>query len=183
MTMRAHLTDETLMDLCEGTAAPEARAHLEACAECLSRVEEAQQGLVLARQAGEAEPSPLYWPALSRNVRSRIDGTAARGWSWWAPPLLAAASLAAVVAFLPDRAGPPPSPAASYAAHLPAWSALPPAEDDPGLPVLAEVAPLYADAVSSVSCQDVSRCLASLSDEEDGLLAEALRQEWGGDVL
>jgi hypothetical protein len=34
-----------------------------------------------------------------------------------------------------------------------------------------------------VSCQDVSRCLASLSDEEDGLLAEALRQEWGGDVL
>jgi hypothetical protein len=182
MTMRTHLSDETLMDLCEGTAAPEARAHLEACPECLSRVEEAQQGLVLARQAGEAEPSPLYWPALRRNVRSRIDETPARRWSWWGPPLLATASLAAVVAFLPGRAGQPPSPAA-YVAHLPAWSALPPAEDDPGLPMLAEVAPLAVDAVSSVSCQDVSRCLASLSEEEDGLVAEALRQEWGGDVL
>jgi hypothetical protein len=182
MTMRTHLSDETLMDLCEGTAGTEARAHIEACAECLARVDEAQQGLILAREAGEAEPSPLYWPVLRRNVRSRIDERPARVWFKWAPPLIAAAPLAAVVAFVPGRAGQPPSPAA-YVTHLPAWSALPPAEDDPGLPVLAEVAPLAVDAVSSVSCQDVSRCLASLSDEEDGLVAEALRQEWGGDVL
>jgi hypothetical protein len=180
--MRTHLTDDVLMDLCEGAAAPEAFAHVEACGECRARVEEAAEGLVLARQAAVPEPSPLYWPALRRNVGSRISATPARRWSWLAPPLLAAAAALAVIAVVSPRTEAPPAPVVA-AITLPAWSALPPAEDDPGLPVLADFAPQAPDAVAAVSCQDVSRCLATLSEEEGGLLADALSREWGGDTL
>jgi hypothetical protein len=180
--MRTHLTDDVLMDLCEGTAGPEARAHAEACDECRARVAEAAEGLVLAHRAGVPEPSPLYWPALRRNVGQRIDAAGRpRRWSWVAAPILATASVIAVVAFLPSPTAPPPSPVA--AARLPAWSALPPAEEDPGLPVLADVAPLMGDAVVAVSCQDVARCLSALDEEESGQLAEALRREWGVNTL
>jgi hypothetical protein len=180
--MRTHLTDDVLMDLCEGTAGPEARAHLDACGECRARVDEASDGLALARQAEVPEPSPLYWPALRGNVGRGIDAAGARRWSWWAPPVLAAAAVMAMVTFLPSREV-PPSPAAVVATQLPAWSALPPADEDPGLPVLADVAPLAGDAVAAVSCQDVARCLATLDDEESTLLAEALGRELGVDAL
>jgi hypothetical protein len=180
--MGAHLTDDVLMDVCEGTAGPEARAHVEACAECRGRVAEASEGLVFARQVDAPEPSPLYWPALRRNVATAIDASPRRARLWWAPPALAAAAARVVIAVLPLRTQTPVAPQ-SPVAVLPAWSALPPAEDDPGLPVLAGVAPQAADALVGVSCQDVSGCLATLSDEEDAQLADALAQEWGGRAL
>jgi hypothetical protein len=65
------------------------------------------------------------------------------------------------------------------APRLPAWSALPPADEDPGLPVLEQVAPAVADAAASAECGDLAECVVGLSDEESRALADALREKIG----
>jgi hypothetical protein len=86
---------------------------------------------------------------------------------------LAAAAAVIIAVWVP---GTPPGVVPTLAPVLPAWSALPPAESDEGLAVLAAIAPKASEALGSVAdCRDWGNCLAELSDEESRALAEALR--------
>jgi len=175
-----HLSDESLMDMVDRVAEPPARVHVESCVECRVKVEEAREALSLAREADVPEPAPFYWQSLRRQVASGLEKSPRRArHSLWVPPALAAAAVLAVVSFLP-RTTPPEVPAPRT---LPAWSALPPAEEDAGLEVLQGLGPVAGDTVAAVSCHDVAGCVASLSEEESRLLAEALEKEWGGMAL
>ena len=123
------------------------------------------------------EPTPLYWDVLRREVARRVAGER-QGSSprpLWAAAALAAAALVAALAVVPRRAVLPPG--AVSPAALPAWSALPPAEDDPGLPVLEHVAPAVVAAVPAAECLDLAECVAGLSDDESRALADELRHE------
>jgi hypothetical protein len=172
--MRGHVEDEMLLDVLEGTAGEEARQHAAACASCAGRVEDARLGLEWAREAEVPEPSPLYWDAFRRNVGQRLE--AGRRWrpAVWVPAM-AAAGLAVAIAWLPSLGrGPQVTPAPL----LPAWSALPPAEQDEALDVMAAAAPVE-DLGSVAECGSLSGCLSELSEEETVALANALRSELG----
>ena len=175
--MPRHVADRELMDIVDGLGAPEARGHLAACGECQGRVEAARAGLRLAQAADVPEPPPLYWEAFRRQVERRITEEPRARWSWrWTPALAAAAALVALVSFLPSRRSPP---AATPAPLLPAWSALPPAEEDGGLSVLQALASSPEDLAPVADCGGVADCVAGLSDEESRALAAAL-DEWKG---
>jgi len=73
---------------------------------------------------------------------------------------------------------PVPSPPMPIVA-LPAWSALPPADEDPALPILEQVAPTVAAATPTAICSDVSECVVGLTDDESRELADALRAQLG----
>ena len=95
----------------------------------------------------------------------------------WAAAAVAGAVLAAVLTLVP---GPAPRPSDSIAGSaLPAWSPLPPADEDAALPLLEEAAPAVAASTAAVECADVAECVAGLTDEESGELADALRQQLG----
>jgi len=186
--MGGHLAEDTLMGLLEGEADAEARVHAEACAHCQARLEQAGLGLTLAHGADVPEPGPFYWQAFRQQVGSRIRaGERAPFWRRLAvSPWLAAAAVAVVALgiFLPWRPTPRPSAAPSSlsaTAVLPAWSALPPAEEDAGLQVLAAVVP-HAGELNSLECQGLGQCLgeaASLSEEDGARLEDALRRDLG----
>jgi hypothetical protein len=179
--MASHVSEERLLDVMEGTAAGD-RAHVEACPQCRARLAEAQDGLVLATSVQVPEPSPLYWDSLRRQVSRRLDeeGTRQPVWHRFAGPALAAAAvLLAVATFLPVARRQPAPAASAPERPLPAWSALPPADEDEGLDVLRAVAPAVADATPAPGCPGVADCVAALSDEESQVLAEQLRQEIG----
>jgi hypothetical protein len=172
--MPTHLTDETLIDLLEETAGAEARRHAAECRLCEARLQEAQAGRRLATSAEVPEPSPLYWEHFRRQVGRRLEAREPRWWPRlvWGPVLAAAAAvvIAVWVPATPRGVGQTPAPV------LPAWSALPPAESDEGLAVLAAIAPRAGEALGVVAdCRDLGNCLAELSDEESRALAEALR--------
>lgn len=172
--MLTHLTDETLIDLLEDTAGREARRHAAECGLCEARLQEAQAGHRLATSAQVPEPSPLYWEHFRRQVGRRLEAREPRRWPrlLWGPLLAAAAAvvMAVWVPGTPRGVGQTPAPV------LPAWSALPPAESDDGLAVLAAIAPQGGEAWKAVAdCRDLGNCLAELSDEESEALAEALR--------
>ena len=174
--MRRHLPDETLMDVVDEAATPAARAHVAACAECRGRVEEAREGLALARGADIPEPSPLYWQAFRRQVGRRVE-TEDRRASWWrlVPIAAAAAGLVAMVPILhaPTPVGP----------SLPAWSALPPADQDPGLAILQGFATVGGDLVATHEGRGVTEYIATLSDDESRALADVLRDRLKGGEL
>lgn len=176
--MGAHVPDGRLLEVLQGTDGAD-RAHVEVCAACQARLAEAREGLALALGADLPEPSPLYWEALRRQVRQAVAREGHRRGLWGIPlrPALAAAALLAAVVTLLPRSAPPPAPAPEPT--LPAWAALPPAEDDPGLDVLWAVAPAVADATLPAGCPGVNECVVDLSDEESQALAEGLRRELG----
>jgi len=176
--MVSHVPEQRLLDVLEGRGGAD-RAHVDACAQCQARLAEAQAGLALAVGADVPEPSPLYWESLRRQVSRRVDEEGERRPAFWrrislGPALAAAAVLAAIVIFLPV-AGRQPRPERP----LPAWSALPPAEEDEGLDVLRAVAPAVADASVPGVCGGVAECVVDLSDEESQVLADHLRREIG----
>jgi hypothetical protein len=177
--MAAHVPEARLMEAIEGTWA-DGRAHLEACAECQARLADAREGLALAREADVPEPSPLYWQSLRLQVRQAVEREGRRRSSFWGVafrPALAAAAVLAAIAMLVPHSVPRPEPSAERT--LPAWSALPPAEDDPGLDVLRAVAPAVADAALPAGCAGLTECVADLSDEESRALAERLQSALG----
>ncbi|PYQ22038.1 MAG: hypothetical protein DMF79_06820 [Acidobacteria bacterium] len=179
--MSMHLTDDKLMEVMEDAADADARAHVESCAACASRVREARDGHALAREAGVPEPSPLYWEAFRRNLGQRIeDEGAAWGWRWALVPILAtAAALAVLVPAVhrPLATSPSPNPV------LAAWSALPPADQDDGLEVLEGVALADADLPVVDGERNAVESLADLSDEEARDVGDALRSGLSGVVL
>lgn len=172
--MGRHLADEELMDVLDGVGAAKARRHLEECPRCATRVEEARGGLALARQAEIPEPSPLFWERFRRGVDRRITVGDPLSWKrvFFAPALATAAVLVGVVGFLSLRVSRHEMPSL-----LPAWSALPPADEDEGLAVLEALAPAADDLGPAGACTGATECLAELSDDESLALAEALRRE------
>lgn len=179
--MRSHLTDDMLMEALDGLGSAEVRRHLDDCSDCSRRLADARSGLEAAQPAHVPEPPPLYWEVFRRQVGRRIsEELPARGaLSWWIVPAMAAAA-AVLVAFGVFR-----SPAAgpnreAVAVTLPAWSALPPAEEDEGLDVLQAMA-AEGDALdAALPAQSVAGALSSLSDEESEMLADVLRAELSG---
>ena len=172
--MAKHLSDEKLMDLVEGAGEGEAREHLAACPACRARVEEAGHGLALARSADVPEPSALYWEAFRRQVGRRLVLEHRTSWRWRLIPLLAAA--AAMIVVVPSIRGPRLNPT-SRAAVVPAWSALPPADDDPGLSVLAGFAASEGELLPPREGREVTELLGDLTEEESLALADALRAQ------
>jgi hypothetical protein len=71
-----------------------------------------------------------------------------------------------------------PSPAT-----LPAWSALPPAEEDEGLSVLEAVASADADVVTGFERNGAQEIVFDLSDDESQALAARLRADAKGGTL
>jgi hypothetical protein len=169
--MTSHVADESLADLAEGGGSDAERAHVGACGPCSARVEDAGAALALARRADVPEPSPLYWEAMRRNV-ARRTAEEPRGprWAWLVPVPIAA--VLAVFALTAGRTQAPPTPPERM---LAAWSALPPAEDDASLEVLAGVAATDADLANLDEGRGVGVFLAGLSDEEGRALVDSLR--------
>jgi len=172
--MTRHPSDESLLDLAEGDGTAAGRAHVGACAACAARVEAARAGLALARRADIPEPSPLYWEAMRRNVGRRIAQEPRRLWSAWLAPLAATAAVAVAAAALTiGRVPAPPRPAVEP--PLPAWSALPPAEDDASLAVIEGLATAEGGLSAMDEGRGVGAFLAGLSEEDSRALAESLR--------
>ncbi len=94
-----------------------------------------------------------------------------RHWLRFLVPLAAAAGL---LVALPRVKSPAPVPSPS-AAVLPAWSALPAAEDDPGLEALRAIALGDSDLAASYERSSIPELLSDLSDEENQALAERLK--------
>ena len=130
---------------------------------------------MLARDAEVPEPSPFYWEAFRRSVERRIESDStgrSRRWAWLPLVATAAAVLLAVPALRPALA---PAPAAV----LPAWSALPPADQDTGLAVLEGLDIADADLSAVEGERDVVEALADLSDDEAREFQDALRNREG----
>jgi hypothetical protein len=188
-TMTAgHLGEEALIDLMDGVAGAEARAHAASCLHCRARLEQASAGLELTREADVPEPSPLFWDAFRRRVDERIEaGDPEPVWkravfTRVAPWVAAAAAVLAAVAVTLPRAHAPAPAAAPASPGLPAWSALPPAEEDVALDMLAAVVPGNTGLGPLAECDGLGDCLteaAALSEEESVALADALERELG----
>jgi hypothetical protein len=170
--MTRHLSGERLLDAVESTIDASERAHLEECSECRALLDEAREGLRLARDADVPEPSPLYWEAFRRQVGRRISEERSPGRSW----LLPLAAAAAAAAFLvPLTSGVVPKGPVG-APVLPAWSALPPAEDDDGLALLAGSDVAEADLAVVEDVRGVDELLGDLSEEEQDAVGRLLRE-------
>ena len=138
----------------------------------------------MAQQAEIPEPAPLYWEAFRRQVGSRIASEApVRRLAFGALPSFAAMAAVIAVAFgLATRGSQPPA-LPTPAPRLPAWSALPSADQDLGLSVIQAMAPSAEELAGAEGCRVTHDCLGSLSDEESAALADALRVELGGRAL
>jgi hypothetical protein len=181
--MSPHLTDEAFADVLFGHAGQPVREHLRGCPSCAARLAEAEEGLVLARHDEVPEPSPLYWEAFRRNVGRRIEGEPRRvSRLAWLVPIAAAAGIAAVVLVRGPVRPVSPLSSPSAAVALPAWSALPPLEDDEAVPVLegvvASVGPAEWDEGRGVDAY-----VAGLSEDESRALADALARQAGKEDL
>lgn len=183
--MRSHLTDDMLAEALEGLGSPEARRHVDACGECATRLEEARLGLELAGSAEVPEPPPLYWEVFRRQVGNRIseEAPARRALGFWLFPALASAA-AIVIAFGLLRSPDGDSTRPSAVPTLPAWSALPPVEEDEGLEVLQALAAEGGALDAALPPPSVASELSDLSEEESAVLADALQSEMtGADTL
>jgi hypothetical protein len=178
--MSSHLSDETFVDPLDATATDAVRAHLAVCDACRSRYQKAEDGLRLARRADVPEPSPLYWEAFRRQVERRIEAEPVGFWRWrvFGPALAAVAAAVALLSLLP---GPGGAPVKSAPAPLPAWSALPPADEDDGLSLLQAMAASADDLGWAGGCRGVAECLSGLSDDESRALADAVGDEINGE--
>ena len=175
--MWTHVSDAALMDVLEGAAGDRVRAHVAACEQCRARVDDARTALGWTAQATVPEPIPSYWDVFRRRVaHALVDVPATRSRRpLWAAAAVAGAAMIAVLTVGPTHAPVPPH--ATPAAPLPAWSALPPADEDPALPILERIAPTVVAATPAAECADVSECVAGLTDEESRDLADALRDQ------
>jgi hypothetical protein len=176
--MWTHLSDAALMDAVEGAAGERVQRHVAACARCRARVEEARSVLAWTTAAAVPEPIPSYWDVFRRRVAHalvEVPATRSRRPLWAAATVAGAVVIAAVLTVRPAPG--PVRPHANVLPTLPAWSPLPPADEDPSLPILELVAPAVAAATPAAECSDVSECVVGLTDEESGALADALRAQ------
>ncbi|HSD27854.1 MAG TPA: hypothetical protein VLL75_11170 [Vicinamibacteria bacterium] len=178
MTMSGHVSDELLLDVVDATAPAAAREHVAGCEACRARVAGAAEALALAAEVDVPEPPALYWEAFRKQVGRRLERQGRPAWraAYWLLPLAAAAGLfLAVPTMRSPRGVPSPSPAG--VALLPAWSALPPAEEDEGLEVLQAVATAEPDLVTGFERNGLQEMLLDLSDEESRAVVEGLKAD------
>jgi hypothetical protein len=170
-----HLSEARLMDVLDGVAGPADRGHVDTCEGCRAKVESARAGLRLAAGADVPEPSPLYWEAFRRQVDRRLDARepVVRFWRWVSVAAVSAAVLVLVVL------GPRPAERLSTPSALPAWSALPPAEEDVALPILEALA---SETDVAIECS-LATCVEELSEQEKQAAAQLLRSEISGREL
>jgi hypothetical protein len=169
--MSAHLSSQTMTDVIEGGGTPSEWAHVASCAKCRSQLEDARIALELATKAEVPDPPGLYWEALRRNVSRRIAEEPARRsrWGRWTPLAVVSAAAVVLAVFVVGRA---PAPSEAVRA-LPAWSALPPVEEDDGLAVVSGLA--EDELADWDEGQGLGAFVAGLSDEESEALVAALR--------
>ena len=74
-----HLTPDELIDALEGVGD---QAHLAECEHCRRELAGLAAALATANQASVPEPSPLFWPHLSQQVRTAIDRDAPAPGTW-----------------------------------------------------------------------------------------------------
>jgi len=173
--MAGHLSDRTMTDLLGAEGTPEQQAHLASCTACRSRLEDARAALELASKADVPEPPGLYWEALRRNVSRRIADEPERRTRWgWLVPLAAATAAVVLVALAVGERAPTP---AGIAPTLPAWSPLPPPEDDDDLAVVSGFAMEEGELPGWEEGRGLVAFVAELSDEESEELVLALRVE------
>jgi len=180
MTMWRHLSDAAVVDVIEGSGEARVRAHAAGCERCRVRVEDAREAWGWTAHGVVPEPVPSYWDVFRRRVaRALVDAPAAPSRRpLWAAAAAAGAAVIALLSVVPLQGPVASVPAAAPAAPvLPAWSALPPADEDPGLPVLEHMVPLAAAATPAVECSEITECVAGLSDDESRALVDVLRQE------
>ena len=68
-----HLASIQFADAIEGRLSEAARAHLDICPRCASRVESLRDAVREAQAAEDLpEPSPLFWEHFSANVRAAV---------------------------------------------------------------------------------------------------------------
>jgi hypothetical protein len=175
--MWTHVSDETLMDVVEGAGGDRALGHVATCARCRERVDDVRSALGLTARAALPEPAPIFWDVMRRRIAQRLAEVppARTRRPLWAAAAVAGAAMVVLATGVGIR--PTVEPPLHPTAALPAWSALPPADQDPGLPVLENIAPTMAAASPSVECPDLAECVAGLSDDESRALAAALREK------
>jgi hypothetical protein len=176
--MRAHLTEESLIDALDGTAGKASRDHLRECGACAERLRGLEEALGVAREAEVPEPSPLFWAAFRRQLGRRVGRPQASPWrfAFW-PSLLATAAL--LLAALGVLSSGPRETAAPGSASAP-WTALPPLAEDAAIPALEGALASLDDDLPLAQCGDMTACLAGLSDDERRLLAESVARELSG---
>lgn len=175
-----HVSEDVLIDIAEGRVDAEALAHVRGCASCARALADTREMLDVALDADVPEPAPMYWEAFRTQVRRRIEAERRRSpWALGWPALLAAAALLAVAVARPWTPRTPPSSAAATAS-LPAWSALPPAEDDPGLFVIEQLTRDMGDQAQDVACESWAACVVDMSDDEVKVLGEWVKENIGG---
>ncbi len=173
--MKSHLQEEALAGLVLGSAAVEARAHAAECGECAARAAEAGEVLARIREVSVPEPEGPFWSDFQRELRSRIAGDRPHSlWSKWLVPVAATAAAAALAIALqqPKNVSVPERPVFPA---LQAWSPLPAAEEDTGLPVLEGLFTADEGAVDWDEGRGLAPFLAGLTDEDSAALAGALR--------
>jgi hypothetical protein len=172
--MIAHLSEQTMTDVLEGGGSPVEWAHVASCPACRSRLDEARAGRALASKAEVPEPPGLYWEALRRSVSRRIAEEPARRVRWdWVVPLVAAVAAILVIGLSVGVRSPALAPT-----PLPAWSALPPLEEDPGLAVVNGLADgELGEWTEWNEGRGLGAFVAGLSDEESEALVAALSDE------
>ncbi|MEZ5290207.1 MAG: hypothetical protein R2745_03925 [Vicinamibacterales bacterium] len=93
------LRPEELVDLTDGTLAPERRAHADQCAACRARVSAVAEALSLAGEDAVPEPPAHFWATVNAGVAARLDQADRRPWRRWVrwPVLVPAAAAAALL--------------------------------------------------------------------------------------
>lgn len=173
----SHPSADELMDALDGRPESGVRAHLAGCGACRTWLEEAREGLDLAAEAEVPDPPPPYWEAFGRQLARRLEiEPASRRRRAAAPALVAAAVGLMIVGVVLLARWPAP---AQHDATLPEWSAIPEG-DDASLVVLQAMDPTDEELRAAAGCLGAAECLAGLSDEESGALADALRDDIGG---
>jgi hypothetical protein len=173
----SHLDEAQLIEAMEGGPAAE---HARSCAACGERVGQLAQMLQVVREADVPEPPPFYWASLRRQIGRRIEDEPAAGprvAPWVGLAALAAAAGLAVVLLRAPGTTPGPQASAVPQVALPSWSALP--DDDADGALLGVLDPASAD-LQAEACDDVSACVAGMSEEESQQLVGLLREEMGG---
>ena len=91
--MKCNEIREVLPDLAAGLVpvTPEAKAHLESCAECAGKLEAFRQTMALLDEWQAPEPSPYFDVRMRARLREESAKPASAGWlRWLRRPVLAA---------------------------------------------------------------------------------------------
>ncbi|MGE0813886.1 MAG: hypothetical protein AB7O28_03440 [Vicinamibacterales bacterium] len=178
------LRPDELVDLADGTLAPERRAHAERCPACAARAAEIAAALDLAGDDIVPEPPAGFWASVNAGVAARLDeATGASSWRGrrWTILVPAAAAAAVLLALGLGTKAPASSPQEA-APEPPAsvTSSAPPADDgDDALALIGDLTIGLPDAgwapLNVVRLPDLGTAAALLSSDEQDALAALLR--------